>query len=371
MSNEFRATLHLKFMGRHLMMLPPTYQSHDPNKMAIIYYSLCGIAATDKTQIETKYSKSREFILAHHKTIELKDDQKICTISGFIGTLTLDFQDNKVITINLSNTLFALLSLRILGETSFFENSKHKRHIGNLVKNCQLPDGSFVSSLDIDNGFKPSPVDSKDLRYTYMAISILYLMGSRSKQDFNEFIDVDLAVKNILNHQTLLGAFGEYNEPHAGYTSCALSALYLLNRSLNVLSESFKSKTISWLVFRQLSNEGCSKFQIDSNPSFDEADNGGFQGRPNKFADTCYAFWCMNSLKLLTDDWKNLIDTSAVLNYLLKTTQNTLIGGFSKNDDDDPDIYHTCLGIAALKLLDGSFDGSLCIPKYVSDTMVL
>lgn len=87
------------------------------------------------------------------------------------------------------------------------------------------------------------------------------------------------------------GAYGEECEPHAGYTSCAISALYIVQK-IDTLSLEFKEKIIEWLIMRQVSSEGCMKLQDGSNE--------------NKFADTSYVFWCLNSLKLLCgNNWKH------------------------------------------------------------------
>jgi len=41
--------------------------------------------------------------------------------------------------------------------------------------------------------------------------------------------------------------------------------------------------TLRFLVFRQINSE-------------DESENGGFNGRVNKDADTCYSFWAKGAL---------------------------------------------------------------------------
>lgn len=336
-------------------MLPAAHQDHDPNKMAIVYYSLCGLKALG-TSID-KYKSSIEWILRHYKSYSIEKDNKI--IGGFMGSLTLDIKN--VVTTSLVNTLFALLCLKMLDEKDFFEDCKKLEAIGELVKKCQNSNGSFVSALNME-GTGACPTDDTDLRYTYMAVSILTLIGCKTTSDFSRYINFEKTVEYIMQYQTIEGAFGEYEEAHVGYTSCALSSLALLN-SLDRLSESYVDKTIDWLVHRQISTEGVMKLQEKTNRWFDEFDNGGFQGRPNKFADTCYAFWDLNSLKILTNQWQSFIDIDKIRNYLLEKTQNSIIGGFGKNDDDNPDLYHTCLGIAALKLINGTFDGVLCIPN--------
>ena len=65
----------------------------------------------------------------------------------------------------------------------------------------------------------------------------------------------------------------------AGSTYCCIAALSLLG----ALDSENHEDTIHWLVNRQIS-------------SAEEDQDGGFNGRVNKLADTCYAFWAGASL---------------------------------------------------------------------------
>lgn len=353
---------HIKFIERHLALLPGSHEAQDVNKMAIVFYAIESLCALE---IDTKeiYTKNLGWIHKHYSKISLENDEPI---AGFVGSLTMDIAG--VNTISLPNTLFALLTLLILDDRAFLTDSIEMGRISSFVSACQLEEnGSFMSALNFDS-IEASSVDSNDLRFCYIAVTILYLCGSRTINDFSRYIDTEKLVEFISSQKCNVGGFGQYGEPHAGYTSCALSALKLLD-SLDRLSEEFIEKSITWLVQRQVSNIGCSKFENENNASYDEFDHGGFQGRENKFADTCYVFWCLNSLQILTPDWQNLCNTSLVRDFLLNRTQNLVTGGFSKNDEDDPDLYHTCLGIASLKLIDESFNGVLCIPKNISSSL--
>ncbi|CCD26516.1 protein geranylgeranyltransferase type I subunit CDC43 NDAI_0H03430 [Naumovozyma dairenensis CBS 421] len=354
---------HVKFVTRHLNLLPSTHQNQDVNRMAIIFYAIETLSSLDPSSIITYKKKNTiHWIRSHY----LKNEN----ISGFIGSKTMAI--NGVTTITLPNTLFALLTLLILDDKEFFTNVLDCKSVCRFVSKCQdAKDGSFVSVLRLYSNNEPSPVDSNDLRFCYIAVAILYLCGCKERNQFNEYIDVEKMLRYIKEQQCDMGGYGTYGEPHAGYTSCALSALYLLDRiDEEELSDDFKEKSITWLLHRQIFNQGSMSYMNENNPSYDECDHGGFQGRENKFGDTCYVFWCLNSLKILEPiHWKDLCDTSLAKKYLLERTQNTIIGGFSKNDEDDPDLYHTCLGIAALKLIDGSFDGVLCIPSSISSEL--
>lgn len=110
----------------------------------------------------------------------------------------------------------------------------------------------------------------------------------------------------------------------AGYTACAISVLSILNRLPNSLSEADTaapgltnmSETIRWLVSRQIGYQNEEedetevkaaappvlagvvyedKFMVPGLTLQDE-EFVGFNGRCNKNADTCYAYWVTASL---------------------------------------------------------------------------
>lgn len=158
------------------------------------------------------------------------------------------------------------------------------------------------------------------------------------------------------------GGFGQYGEPHAGYTSCALSILKLLDIKSDILPPRFYDKTKEWLMQRQVCGASTETF-TQRHKNYDPKDHGGFQGRENKYADACYSFWCVNSLKIL-GAWEEigLDQQNDLMNYLLENTQNSLLGGFAKNDNEDPDLYHTSFVLAAISMMSDKFDGALFLP---------
>ena len=70
---------------------------------------------------------------------------------------------------------------------------------------------------------------------------------------------------------------------------------------------------------------------IDPRP--EELLHAGFNGRPNKVADTCYAWWVIGALEVLGRI--HLQNFNAAERYLLEKTQHQ-IGGFSKMPGDPP-----------------------------------
>ncbi|CCK71852.1 protein geranylgeranyltransferase type I subunit CDC43 KNAG_0I00610 [Huiozyma naganishii CBS 8797] len=353
----------VKFLERHLGLLPVTQEGNDVNKLAIVFYSLESLSALDELVCK-KYHPYKSWLLKHYTTWVDADGREL---GGFVGSLNLVIPG--VNSLSLANTLFALVCLLTLCESyEEFENTVAplRKPIIKFIKCCQLKsNGAFVSVLNYQSS-EPSPVDHHDLRFCYIAVSILYLLGDRSISDFQRHINVGKLMEYIMAQRCDVGGFGEFGEPHAGYTSCALSALKLLGQ-LDQLPNTYKEETIFWLLSRQTSGEGCEFLQEGKNENYDALDHGGFQGRENKFADTCYVFWCLNSLQCLTPEWTQFTRTDLARSFLQSRTQNSVVGGFSKNDEDDPDLYHTCLAIAGLRLTEGKFNGELCIPLALSD----
>ena len=94
-------------------------------------------------------------------------------------------------------------------------------------------------------------------------------------------------------------------------------------------------------------------------------------GRTNKVADTCYAFWVGASLHVM--QCPTVYDHSAVRRYLLGKTQHPVLGGFGKFPGDLPDLLHAYLGLAALSLSGSGdvkeLDASMCISKSASSKL--
>lgn len=115
-------------------------------------------------------------------------------------------------------------------------------------------------------------------------------------------------------------------ESHGGTTFCALAALQLSDQ-LDLLSKRQLENMKRWLLFRQ---------------------DGGFNGRPNKPVDTCYSFWIGAALRIIdTFDLSNFKENR---DYIL-STQDTIVGGFSKWPGFSTDPFHTYFGLCGLSFL--------------------
>lgn len=243
------------------------------------------------------------------------------------------------------NTYCALCILLMLGED--YREKLDREAIMGYVKRCQLEDGSFRSLVDKDE----IPFGDGDLRQTYMACCIRRMLNYHEGE--NNDIDVDAVEGNILSQITFDGGVGTC-EAHAGYVFCGVVSLRLLGK-LNIESVQWQ-KTLDWLAHRQLDfteyNNDLSSYEF-----LDEVDKGGLNGRANKFGDTCYSYWVSGALSVFNKEF--FIDGPKCEDYLLNITQNSIIGGFSKSDADDPDPYHSFLGLAALTIVNSKSSESL------------
>ncbi|SCV00807.1 LAME_0G12112g1_1 [Lachancea meyersii CBS 8951] len=359
---------HQKYFERHLLILPSKYQDNEPNKLAIVTYALIGLSILG-VDTSKKYQGSIAWLLEHQRHVSYEE----CSIAGFIPSLSTNIEEAP--SLSLMSTLFGLWGLICLGarDSSVFKDID-LQGIGQFVSKCQCDNGSFVSNFDVlpSSEIHRSCIDPTDLRYSYAAVTILHLIGCRKSEDFSRYISIENLIEFIKTQTGVNGGFGQYNEAHAGLTSCALSILDMLNDQWDCLSARFFEQTAEWLLQRQVSNQGAMTLMIDKNECYDPEDQGGFQGRENKFADTCYGFWCLNSLSILQAHTDVKFDCgNALSDYLLDSTQNKLLGGFAKNNEDDPDLYHSCLGLAALSLNADEFNGTLFLPRQLSENFLV
>ncbi len=176
----------------------------------------------------------------------------------------------------------------------------------------------------------------------------------------------------------------------AGYAYCAVAALSLLDQAnpdqsaspTHYVEAGIPSipSLIHFLVSRQFTYLDSSSGSSSSRPASPEPDPSelsissppvdgirtstssslssssmtGFNGRLNKAADTCYAWWVSGALALLGQD--SLIDRAPARRFLVTRTQH-IIGGFAKHPGGPPDLYHAYLGLAALATMAGGGSG--------------
>ena len=300
---------------------------------------------------------------------------------------------------HMAGTYFALLILIVLGDD--LQKVKRREILLWLTK-VQKPDGGFGETLG-ENGVVEGGTDS---RFGYMATGIRWILrGSlEGPVDGVPDIDVDQFVECVRASESYDGGISEapYHENHAGFASCAVSALHFTDR-LPVPKPDGRLRgvtnlqgTLHWLASRQTltldeedaidtykdetdsaatCHDAHSFVKLRSYPStagelsFQEKPTSHFElgwvginGRINKIGDTCYAYWVCQPLQLL--GYLHIIDRKPIRRWLLDRTQH-VVGGFGKLPGDHPDIYHSFLGLMVLSMFGEAglqnADAALCI----------
>lgn len=322
---------HRRYHQRLIGVLPAKYQTEDPNKIAMLYFSLCSLALLEDLPQGTE--RAQFVALIRHLAVETGVHYAFVPSSALFPHGT-----------TLSATCFALQCLLIL-EDDLEGLPLHK--IGQFVAHCQHANGGFTNT--------PGTGTEVDLRFAMLALTILKI----AKLPLST-IDVKSLAEFVRSTQAPEGGFGADPgaESHSGLTFCAVDALSLCSH-LDMVNT---NALVDFLVHRQIFY--CRE-ELEANEYADEADEGGFNGRYNKYGDTCYVFWSLASLALLNK--QNLIDAHEALSFLQRT-HNTVLGGFNKTTDPDdfPDPLHSFLGLAALSLLGQGppLDPQLVIPVH-------
>ena len=172
-----------------------------------------------------------------------------------------------------------------------------------------------------------------DMRSTYCSLILADVLNLIDNKQLREGIGDFIA-----SCQTYEGGIAclPFGEAHAGYTFCGLASLILLGETnkidINRLAE--------WAVNRQIANQG------------------GFNGRINKFVDSCYNYW-QGAIAELIDialkgkgnynrEW--LYNQRAVQGYTILCCQDRE-GGLIDKPSKSPDLYHTCYALAGLSIM--------------------
>ncbi|KAL4900584.1 hypothetical protein BDW74DRAFT_161733, partial [Aspergillus multicolor] len=395
----FTKDRHITYFLRCLKtFLPGLYTSNDSNRMLLAFFTVSGLDLLGALQSKTTSEERRGYIdWIYHCQVPS---------GGFRGFTGTDFGAKKRTRTNeawdpanVPSTFFALVILLILGD----DLSRVKRtECLKWLPKMQRPNGSFGEVL----GPGDQVEGGGDLRFCCFAAGTRYILRGRrgTGLDGIEDINVKKLVAFIESCQAYDGgmAEGPYCEAHSGHTYCAVNTLTFLNRLsgdservplVSPGSHQFEC-LVRWLVSRQTHELGDEEEEdhgetadgsagdvqslstavdelvlsksIDtlstiSPPTEESLQWAGFNGRSNKYADTCYSFWNTATLDML--DRLSLIDPERNRRYLLQKTQH-FVGGFGKSVGDLPDLLHSYFGMVSLAFqgeqgLD-SVDPALC-----------
>ena len=331
--NESRINVKMHTMchKRFLSLLPSKYQSEDSNTLAIAYFSLASLELLGTLQ-STFHAEELESFIDYIYSHYIESH----TYAGFRGSLTYNEDEESI---ELAATCFSLQCLLILVDDLKRVNVEK---VMAFVSRCQMESGGFTNVLGSEH--------EKDLRYCMIAATVSkILMGDSNR--IGDYIDVVSLEKFVHSLQNYDGGFSmcRGDESHCGMVFCATDALNLIDHRFDINGTTMD--LLDFLVHRQVDFGKFNETELQESPYADIDDNGGFNGRLNKYADTCYVFWALGSLRLIGCD--HLIDTEAAKYFLTNKTQNLKMGGFNKTTDPDefPDPLHSFLGLAALSIL--------------------
>lgn len=335
--------------------MPAKAQSEDSNKLALIYFVVHGLDLLGRLDKEI----NREAAVADIYDFLILDYNG--EISGFRSSLTfeLDKKNGEYDLPNLLATFFALATLLAFEED--YSKRLDREKIMKFVSRCQIKEGenagSFTPVLDL-NG---DPWGESDLRLCYIAAGIRKMLGYDKGGEKANDIDVTALENFILDKVNFNGGLSSssHTESHSGLTFCGIAALKLLGTDLSAPQHAdWVELTKKWLVHRQVDYPD-ELYSGTSYEYYQTSDIGGFNGRENKFADTCYLWWVVGLLNLLSEDGVELINAPGLLEYLLERTQHKLIGGFAKDTEAFPDPFHSFLAVCSVSLLKHSLGLSI------------
>jgi geranylgeranyl transferase type-1 subunit beta len=396
---------HIKFFQRCLRLLPAPYTANDSTRLGLAYFGLAGLDLLSPSTSSNSLSPSslpitpaerisyRDWVLSHQHPG-----------GGFAGSPThilphrlraydgwtagTDYKDGRWEmgspgVANIAATSFALKLLALLADPAYpagaFSDVDRVRTL-EWLRRLQREDGSFGEVLEemasgADGEERLVIAGGRDMRYSYLAATIRYMLRgdlSPGEEGWTPDFDVDRLIQHIKRSQTYDGGVAETagNEAHAGYTYCAAASLQLLGGGAVKKGIADLDGLVKNLVSRQFpfvdveeKNGAENHAQPPSLSSLtldDQLLYSGYNGRTNKVADTCYAWWVSGALAILAPHLASqqgaapspttLLSAEASRAFLLTKTQH-VVGGFGKHAGDPPDIYHGFLGLAALATL--------------------
>ncbi|XP_014259826.1 geranylgeranyl transferase type-1 subunit beta [Cimex lectularius] len=308
---------HVRFFKRFIIT-PPFLKNHDNTRISILFFCVSGLEVLNALDKEINDDLKKDICNWIYRLQILPDLDGNTDKCGFQGSDTFHIMldhgishcNSEFATGHLAMTFCSLSVLLLLGDDfSRLNRNAILKGVGSL----QQEDGCF-SAVHFGS--------EKDMRFVYCACCICYILKDWS-------FDIDKTVRYIQKSMSYDYGYGQGPdlESHGGVTFCAVASLFLMGKLDTTLSQEQLQGLRKWALMRQ---------------------EFGFQGRANKRHDTCYSFWVGATLKIL--DFYDKTDYDKNREFVL-STQDNLIGGFSKWVDYTPDPLHTYLGLAGLSFI--------------------
>eukprot|EP00606_Chrysophyceae_sp_TOSAG23-5_P000390 GSChrysophyteH2.ASY1.ANO1.222.1 assembled CDS len=355
-ASSFNRVGHVAYFLSCLKRLPGAYSSLDATRLTVIYFSVIGLDMlgaldqVDKAQV-------CDFIYGMQLNLDDKGRNAFCHdctrpvvqgAGGFVGGSYLG-QPFRIYNDDDSNGngnggsddvghlamgYTALATLVTLGDDL---ERLDKAALLHSIKHAQQEDGSF----------RATKVGTEcDMRFVYCACAISHILRDWSAVNKDQVANF---VKSCISYE---GGFSltPCTEAQGGATYCAVASLVLTD-TLPSLGSTKINALKSWCERRALST-------------------GGYNGRTNKVADSCYSFWVGATMNMLGAF--DSTDPDPILSFLLDECQCR--GGFSKTPGDYPDVLHSFYSLAWLAMNQGIMCGlkpfspqiAVCQEKYTA-----
>ena len=399
--SEFNYARQIKYWRRNLKTyLPHYYTGNDANRMTLALFTVSALDILGDLDGALS-AEERQGYIDWVYSCQLPEGGFRPWPGSNFGKQRND--DNKIWDpAHVPGTFFALLTLVVLGDD--LERVKRREILLWLIR-MQRPEGGFGETL----GVKDYIHGGNDSRFGYMATAIRWILRGDLEGPCGDVPDIriDDFVACVCEAESYDGGISEapYHEAHAGFTSCAIAALSFVDRLPLPPGQAPDgvrrgvtnlSNTLHWLASRQTAtledddsidtyddetdtsntcHDAHSFVKVSKHPTVSmESTMGqqpkvhfdlawvGMNGRCNKIADTCYAYWVSCPLQILGR--MEIISPKPIRRYLLDKTQHAM-GGFGKVVDDPPDMYHSFLGMMVLAMFGEpglqNVDAALCI----------
>uniref|UniRef100_A0A2M4BRN7 Geranylgeranyl transferase type-1 subunit beta n=1 Tax=Anopheles marajoara TaxID=58244 RepID=A0A2M4BRN7_9DIPT len=306
---------HAKYFKRFLNILPERLASHDSTRVTIAFFAVSGLDVLNS--LDLLPDSFQQDIINWIYKLQVVPRPGEPSAGGIQGSSTFNVSGTsphcglkQYRWGHLAITYTGIAVLVALGDDL---SRLNRQAIIEGVAAVQRDDGSFSATIE---------GSEHDMRFVYCAAAICSMLDDWGRVDRQRMADYIL--KSIRYDYGISQHFEM--ESHGGTTFCAIAALELSGQ-LDLLMPDVRERIIRWLVFRQ---------------------QDGFQGRPNKPTDTCYAFWIGAALKILGAF--ELTSFKDNRDYVL-STQDTTVGGFSKWPQAYTDPFHTYFGLCGLSFL--------------------
>ncbi|KAL9633530.1 MAG: hypothetical protein Q9164_004647, partial [Protoblastenia rupestris] len=330
----FHKAKHIKYWLRCLKtVLPTAYTSNDSQRMTFAFFTISALdildALDDHTTAEERQGYADWIYRCQHPGGGFRG------FTGADGGEEMSEEGKCWDPANLAATFFALAALMVLGDG--MENVKRSECL-EWARTLQRGDGSFGEAIG-KNGVIEG---GGDTRYCYLAAGVRWILRRGELEEVQ-----DIRVEELGGYVERLPPPGR-EEKDDDLPQNLIR--WLVSRQTLYLQEEDDLPMAAEDVPEPAPEEKPPSFQVQNafpvsaidtakgpnismDVQMDDLKCAGFNGRCNKVADTCYAFWVGGSLGALRKT--HLQDFNAIRRYLLEKTQH-IIGGFGKMCGDPP-----------------------------------